>query len=68
MITVKVNGKDKEVKENVSIADFLKNNSIDPIGVTIEHNFEVINTTRNIAEIMLKDGDSLEVLRFIGGG
>jgi thiamine biosynthesis protein ThiS len=67
MITVKVNGKDKEMKENVSIADFLKNNSIDPTGVTVEHNFEVINA-RNITEIMLKDGDSLEVLRFVGGG
>jgi sulfur carrier protein len=67
MVTVKVNGKNKEVKENVSIADFLKSNNIDPIGVTVEHNFEVINTG-SIAEIMLKDGDTLEVLRFVGGG
>jgi sulfur carrier protein len=67
MITIKINGKDKEVKENASIADFLKSNDIDPIGVTIEHNLEVINAG-SIAEIMLKDGDTLEVLRFVGGG
>jgi sulfur carrier protein len=67
MITVKVNGKDKEVKENASIADFLKSNNIDPIEVTVEHNFEVINA-ESIAEIMLKDRDTLEVLRFVGGG
>ncbi|BAG13855.1 sulfur carrier protein ThiS [Candidatus Endomicrobiellum trichonymphae] len=67
MITVKVNGKNKEVKENTSIADFLKSNNIDPIGVTVEHNLEVINPG-SIAEIMLKDGDTLEVLRFVGGG
>jgi sulfur carrier protein len=67
MITVKVNGKAKEVKKNLSIADFLKSNNIDSIGVTVEYNFEVINAG-NIAEIMLKDGDTLEILRFIGGG
>ncbi|OEG69547.1 hypothetical protein ATZ36_08920 [Candidatus Endomicrobiellum trichonymphae] len=67
MITVKVNGKDKEMKENASIADFLKSNNIDPIGVTVEYNFEVINAG-SITEIMLKDGDTLEVLRFVGGG
>jgi sulfur carrier protein len=67
MITVKVNGKDKTMRENASITDFLKSNNIDPIGVTVEHNFEVINVG-SIAEIMLKDGDTLEILRFVGGG
>ncbi len=61
---IKVNSKNKEVKENASVADFLKSNSIDPIGVTVEHNFEVINTG-SIAKIMLKDGDPLEALRFV---
>jgi sulfur carrier protein len=67
MITVKVNGKDKTMRENASITDFLKSNNIDPIGVTVEYNFEVINAG-SIAEITLKDGDTLEVLRFVGGG
>ncbi|MDR3275221.1 MAG: sulfur carrier protein ThiS [Endomicrobium sp.] len=67
MITVKVNGKEKKVKENTSIADFLQSNNIDPVGVTVEHNLEVINPT-SISKIILKEGDTLEVLRFVGGG
>jgi sulfur carrier protein len=67
MITVKVNGQTKEMKDNTTISDFLKDNNIDPIGVTVEHNFEIVNH-ESIAEITLKDQDTLEVLRFVGGG
>jgi sulfur carrier protein len=67
MITVKVNGKGKKVKENVSIADFLQSNNIDLVGVTVEHNLEVIDPV-SISKIVLKEGDTLEVLRFVGGG
>ncbi|MDR0800180.1 MAG: sulfur carrier protein ThiS [Endomicrobium sp.] len=67
MITIKVNGENKELGKDTNIADFLKGNNINPIGVTIEHNFEVIDS-KSIAEIMLKDGDTLEILRFVGGG
>jgi sulfur carrier protein len=67
MISVKVNGQNKEVEDKISIADFLKSNNIDPIGVTVEHNLEIVNP-ENVAEIKLKDGDTLEILRFVGGG
>jgi len=67
MISVKVNGQNKEVEDKISIADFLKSNNIDPIGVTVEHNLEIVNS-ENVAEIKLKDGDTLEILRFVGGG
>jgi sulfur carrier protein len=67
MINIKVNGQNKEIKNKISIADFLKSNNIDLIGVTVEHNLEIINP-ENTAEIKLKDGDTLEILRFVGGG
>ncbi|MCA6079609.1 MAG: sulfur carrier protein ThiS [Endomicrobium sp.] len=67
MITIKVNGENKELEKSTDIINFLKSNNIDPIGVTIEYNFEVINS-ENIPGIMLKDGDTLEILRFVGGG
>ena len=67
MITVKINGQNKEMKDNSTIADFLKDNNINPIEVTIEHNFEIVNP-KNVTNINLKDQDTLEVLRFVGGG
>ncbi|MDR1721071.1 MAG: sulfur carrier protein ThiS [Endomicrobium sp.] len=67
MVTVKVNGENKQLEDKTNIADFLKSNNIDPIGVTIEHNLEIVNP-ENIAKVTLKDGDILEILRFVGGG
>jgi len=67
MITVKVNGENKKLEDKINIADFLKSNNIDPIGVTVEHNLEIVNP-ENISKIVLKDGDILEILRFVGGG
>jgi sulfur carrier protein len=67
MITIKINGQDKIIKDNTTISDFLKENNIEPIEITIEHNFEIVKS-ENIRKIALKDGDTLEILRFIGGG
>jgi sulfur carrier protein len=67
MITVKINGQNKEIKDNTTVADFLKDNNINPIEVTVEYNFEIVNP-ESIADITLKNHDTLEVLRFVGGG
>jgi sulfur carrier protein len=67
MITVKINGENKEMKDNTTIFDFLKMNNVIPIGVTIEHNLKIIDPNDS-KKIVLKNGDSLEVLRFVGGG
>jgi sulfur carrier protein len=67
MITVKINGENKEMKDNTTIFDFLKMNDIVPIGVTIEHNSKIVDSNDS-KKIVLKNGDILEVLRFVGGG
>jgi sulfur carrier protein len=67
MITVKINGQSKEIKDNATIFDFLKMNAIAPIEVAIEHNFKIIDPA-DTKKVILKNGDTLEVLRFVGGG
>jgi sulfur carrier protein len=67
MIIVKINGNDEKIKKDTSILDFLQNNDINPIEVTVEYNFKIINS-ENISKIVLEEGDVLEVLRFVGGG
>jgi sulfur carrier protein len=67
MITVKVNGQNKKMRDDITISDFLKDNNIDLIGVTVEHNFKIVNPN-SFAEITLQDKDILEILRFVGGG
>ncbi|MDR3281846.1 MAG: sulfur carrier protein ThiS [Endomicrobium sp.] len=67
MITVKINGQNKEIEETTTIFDFLKMNDVVPIEVTLEYNLKVISY-EDIKKIVLKNGDTLEVLRFVGGG
>jgi len=67
MIDVKINGENKKLEDKINIADFLKNNNIDPIEVIVEHNSEIVNQ-ENITKIILEEGDTLEILRFVGGG
>ncbi|MDR1784611.1 MAG: sulfur carrier protein ThiS [Endomicrobium sp.] len=67
MIDVKINGENKKLEDKINIADFLKNNNIDPIEVTVEHNSEIVNQ-ENITKVILEEGDTLEILRFVGGG
>jgi len=67
MITVKINGQNKEIEETTTIFDFLKMNDVVPIEVTLEYNLKVISS-EDIKKIVLKNGDTLEVLRFVGGG
>ncbi|WP_239639058.1 sulfur carrier protein ThiS [Thermodesulfovibrio thiophilus] len=66
MINVKVNG----VLMNVSastIAELLSELQIDPDRVVVEVNLEIVKKER-FNEFTIKDGDSIEIVNFVGGG
>ncbi|MDR3111964.1 MAG: sulfur carrier protein ThiS [Elusimicrobiota bacterium] len=64
---VKVNGQEKEVGQNVSAANFLSSIGFDKNSGVVECNLKILKT-EELDKVVLKDGDSLEVLRFVGGG
>ncbi|MDR0485493.1 MAG: sulfur carrier protein ThiS [Elusimicrobiota bacterium] len=67
MIKIKVNGKEKEIKEKVYIADFLKEINVKIETVFIAHNGTIAG--KNLLDkTVLKDGDELEILRITAGG
>jgi sulfur carrier protein len=64
---IKVNGEDKIVKEAISITDLLSDFSIKPEAVVVELNLKIIS--KDIwDEIVLNENDSVEIVRFVGGG
>ncbi|HIS53576.1 TPA: sulfur carrier protein ThiS [Candidatus Galligastranaerophilus gallistercoris] len=63
---IKVNGHEIEIKDNSTIADFVKERNIEGI-FAIEKNLEIINKDRYETEI-LKEGDNIELVGFTGGG
>jgi len=64
---VKVNGKVEEIEENMSVLDLLKSKNVEPRMVAVEVNSRMIER-EEYATTVLKEGDEIEFLYFMGGG
>jgi len=62
-----VNGKQEELKEPVSLQEFLLLKKIEPSHVVVELNRNIISKDK-FSDIKIKNNDVLEILRFVGGG
>ncbi|MDR1952558.1 MAG: sulfur carrier protein ThiS [Elusimicrobiota bacterium] len=67
MIRIKLNGKEEEIESNISISDLLKKQKIKLEGVFIGYNQSIVRQTQ-LNEIILKNGDALEIIRITAGG
>lgn len=65
MITV--NGKQIQLISEMSVADYLEENNYQINRIAVEMNEEILSKY-SYSETMLKDGDRLEVVTFVGGG
>ncbi len=63
---VKINGKAEEVSGG-SVLDLLKAKNIEPQMVAVEVNDTMLERT-HLATTILKDGDQIEFLFYMGGG
>ncbi len=62
-----VNGNATDVKEGLTVEGLLKELDIEPGRVAVEVNVNIIKKV-NYQECQLKDGDSVEIVNFVGGG
>ena len=65
MITV--NGENRTLEKPVSVTEYLKAFNYIPVQVVVELNEEIIKR-ENYDTTVLKDGDVVEILHFMGGG
>ena len=65
MITV--NGKQIQLASEMSVADYLEQNNYQIKRIAVELNVEIL-PKYSYSDTMLKDGDRLEVVTFVGGG
>ncbi|PCG13383.1 MULTISPECIES: sulfur carrier protein ThiS [Sphingomonas] len=66
-ITITVNGEHKRVHAGLSIADLAQSLGLVPEKVAVERNLEVVPRS-TLAQVMVEDGDELEIVHFVGGG
>ena len=67
MIAVTVNGKPREIDAEIDIAAFLQALEIDPRTVAVARNGEVVPRDQH-ANVTVREGDSVEIVRMVGGG
>lgn len=63
---VKVNGAELDIAGK-TIAEFLATTNYDPKRIAVERNGDIVFKSR-YGETVLEEGDSLEVVSFVGGG
>lgn len=66
-ITVHINGEPRRVPAQQSIAELVTGLGLDPAKVAVERNLEIVPRS-TLAEVVVGDGDRLEIVHFVGGG
>jgi sulfur carrier protein len=66
-INIKLNGKAYAVEQQMDILSFLETLDVSPGSVVVECNREILQRNK-FDHVVLKDGDELELIRFVGGG
>ena len=64
---ITVNGQDRVVPSPATLVDLLQQLNLDPRAVVVELNREIVRRAR-LAETRLANGDSVELVHFVGGG
>lgn len=66
-MTIILNGERHELTEPMSVDALLASLDIDARRVAVEHNLSIIRRHR-FPEVVVGDGDTVEIVNFVGGG
>ena len=66
-VNIILNGEPFELKRPVTVSKLLEQLNIDPRRVAVEHNLVVLKRAA-YDSTLLKEGDEVEVVNFVGGG
>jgi len=65
-VTIKVNGQDRDIADGTTVSALIAQHNLSPQKVAIELNRRLIRSDKY--EIVLKTGDEVEIVTFVGGG
>jgi thiamine biosynthesis protein ThiS len=67
MIALQVNGKRVEMDQATPLLAYLERLGVDPRAVAVEHNGVILERPQ-YANAVLSEGDTVEIVRMVGGG
>lgn len=64
---IRLNGKDREVPSGLSVRALLESLELHPGMVVVELNRDILERDR-YADVPVREGDTIELVHFVGGG
>lgn len=66
-MSVTINGEPRQLQGEPSLLELLAQLGLDPRTVVVEHNREIVRRPA-LGETVVRDGDQVELVHFVGGG
>ena len=66
-MVITLNGERFELDRPLTVTDLLAELEIDPRRVAVEHNLNIIRRN-TFPQVIVEDGDRVEIVNFVGGG
>ncbi|KQS01850.1 thiazole synthase [Sphingomonas sp. Leaf357] len=66
-VSIRVNGEHRRIAAGLTIAQLAADLGLVPEKVAVERNLEIVPRS-TLADVMVEDGDELEIVHFVGGG
>ena len=66
-ISLTLNGDLRRFRKSATVADLVRDIGLDPSKVAVERNLEIVSHS-TLEDVVLADGDRLEIVHFVGGG
>jgi thiamine biosynthesis protein ThiS len=64
---IRVNGKEMKFESPLTVEGLLDRIGVNPKAVVVERNLEILDR-KSLGGEPVKEGDSFEIIRFVGGG
>ncbi|MBU1043303.1 MAG: thiamine phosphate synthase [Candidatus Omnitrophica bacterium] len=64
---LRINGKPQEIKDNFTLETLISDKGLNPSSIVVEYNAQIM-PKQKWAEVILKQGDIIEIISFVGGG
>jgi sulfur carrier protein len=66
-VQIRLNGEPFEIEQPLSVVALLEQLDLDARRVAVEHNLTIIKRHR-FPDVIVNDGDQVEIVNFVGGG
>jgi len=66
-LSITINGESRRISPGLTVAGLIAELGLNPKKVAVERNLEIVPRSTH-GQVILADGDQLEIVHFVGGG